>query len=290
MPAATRNSSRSGSDVERPAPKPSPRKISPTKLVSQRKSDGAVRFRNTLIISEYKEKNPHISIQQLDEPSQFDAEDLSSDDEVWIFQAPASMDVSKLTGEQFKLGSRNSVVQAGGDSIECVTEKFAEPKTMTMICPQRNAQMSLVSFVPEGRVLLRSAINIENEDPIDFDGLETKVKVPFPDNLKVRHPIHGANYEKQIKLDKEITARLAEADNASAAKPKSKKIKQEIAVQQASGDDIPSGIETSPKKKSRKRKLEAVDGDEEEVPFLPKRVKTKIETEDGNDLDWIKQL
>lgn len=289
MPTATRSSSRSSSDVERPAPKPSPKKSSPTKSVAKRKSDAAIRFRNTLIISEYKEKNPHISIQQLDEPSQFDAEDLSSDDEVWIFQAPASMDVSKLTGEQFKLGSRNSVVQAGDDSIECVTEKFAEPKTMTMICPQRNAQLSLVSFVPEGRVLLRSAINIKNEEPIDFDVFESKVKVPFPDNLKVRHPIHGAQFEKQVKVDKEIKARLAEADSASASKPKSKKIKQEK-QQQASGDDAPSGIERSPKKKSRKRKLEVDDGEEEEVPFLPKRIKTKIETEDGNDLDWIKQL
>lgn len=200
MPATTRSST-SGSDIEHAAPKPSPKKHSPIKSATKRKSDAAVRFRNTLIISEYREKNPHIRVQQLEEPSQFNAEDLASDDEVWIFQAPASMDVSKLTGEQFKLGSRNSAIQAGNESVECVTEKFTDSKAMTMICPQRNSQLSLVSFVPEGRVRLRSAINNVDEEAINFDGFESKPKVPFPDNLKIRHPIHGANYKKQVKLE-----------------------------------------------------------------------------------------
>lgn len=265
-------------------------KSTPTK--AKRGSESAARFRNTLMISEYREKNPHISIKNVDGDSQFDADEISSDDDVWIFQAPASIDVSKLAGQTFKLGSRSSTVHLGDKAIECVTEKYSEPKSMSMICTQQRSQMALVSFVPQGKVLLRSAVqNGADAEALDFDGLDTSVTVPMPSNLKVRHPLHGAIFEERLKLDKSIKAKLVEADSRSLMCAQSKKSKRSAVSQKADADDEATGVKTevdSLKKKSRKRKLDsnADNEDDSVVAVNAKRAKTKIEA----DLDWIKQL
>lgn len=290
----TLNNSNHSESMDSPPVKSSPKPGSARKAA--RRSDTAVRFRNTLMISEYKEKNPHIAIQAQDDESQFNAEELSPDDDVWIFQAPASMDVSQLTGQTFKLGSRSSAVQVGQQSYEFVTEKFAEPKGMSIICTQKNAQMALVSFVPEGKVLLRTAINGSDEDePIDFEGLQRDVKVPMPGNLKVRHPLHGFQYEDIIKLDKITKAKLEEAASIVPQKARAKKTKESVKAEKIETvDEVTVKTESvSPKKKSRKRKHESSDEDDEagtEMPFMSKKAKTTIDTEDGNDLDWIKRL
>lgn len=265
----------------------SPSNRSPNK--SKRKSENVVKFRNTLMISEYQEKNPHITVQNLDDESQFNADEITTDDDVWIFQAPASMDVSQLLGQTFKLGSRSSTVQVDDQSFECVTEKFSEPKGMSMICTQKNTQMALVSFVPKGKVVLRAAINgAENDEAIDFTGLETSVRVPIPDNLKVRHPLHGANYADLIKLDKAIRSKLEESNSVVIQKSRPKKMKRKpISDEELDAETKFKTEPISPKKKSRKRKLDSNHDDDEGVP---KKAKIRIDTEDGNDLEWIKQL
>lgn len=273
----------------------SPRKLSPqkrklNKSSTSRQSDHFARFRNTEMITKYKAKNPHISVQSSNLSSQFVAEELSSDDEVWLFQAPASLDVTQLVGQSLKLGSRNSTVSVSNEKIECVSEKYDDPKAMAIICPQRNAQLSLVSFNPAGRVLLRSNINDENEEAISFDELTSTVKVPFPANLKVRHPLHGIDFEKKIKVDPDVKSKLQDAQIASLKKPRAKKIKRETVDEDA---DVRMDVtpDTSPKKKTKKRKLEVDNGnDDDDIPFLPKKIRTQIDGDDENDLDWIKQL
>lgn len=295
-PASKKKANRSiqsDSDSEREI-RPSPKKRStPQKSNSKRSSDSGVRFRNTEMITKYKARNPSIKLQTVNEPSQLDAEDIESDDEVWVFQAPASMDVSKLVGKSLKLGSKNSVIQTDNDeAIECVMEKAA-PKPMSMICPRRDSQLALVSFLSSGTILLRSKGSVDTEEDIDFNALISKQKVPFPDDLKIRHPIHGANYEEKMEIHESILSKLKEAEKSTAKKTKTKtrsgraeggEVREEVDI-----SEVVKTEEVSPKKKSNKRKF-VPDNDDDEVPFLPKKVKTIIETEDDTDLAWIKQL
>lgn len=260
---------------------------------SHEDNDLTVHLRNADMFAKYREKNPHIAFQKSQTISNFTPDELSDNDEVWIFEVPNGIDPTTLVGQSVKLGSRRSALKLNDtDSYECVSEKYDEPKTVSLVCQKKNAQLAMKNTRPIGRVVLRQKLGASLEVPIDLDESKMNVKVPMPTNLKVRHPIHGANYEDSIILSETIKEKLAKAEAASLHRPSRKNRGGKVLT----GDIETIKIEdpSAAPRKTKKRKLTAVDTDEDGVLTVSKKVKREIEVkiEDATDadLDWIKQI
>lgn len=262
-------------------------------LDSHEDNDLTVHLRNADMFAKYREKNPHIAFQKSQTTSNFTPDELSDSDEVWVFEVPNGIDPTALVGQTVKLGSRRSALKLNdADSYECVSEKYDEPKTVSLVCQKKNAQLAMKNTRPIGRVVLRQKLGASLEVPINLDESKVNVKVPMPTNLKVRHPIHGVNYEDSIALSETIKEKLAKAESASLHKP-SRKNRGEKAL---AGDIETIKIEDASvaARETKKRKLTALDSDEEGVLTVSKKVKReseiKIEDATDADLDWIKQI
>lgn len=120
-------------------------------------------------------------------------------------------------------------------------------------------------------------------------------RVPYPANLKVRHPLHGHRYEERTQLDAVIRKNLSRAVKSSNEAKTEVIVKTEkIDVDAEVTFDSLIGIkaERSPIKKSKKRKAPRDEGDVDtddlaDKPHKAKRAKqVKLEENDLN-LDWL---
>lgn len=255
-------------------------------------NDLTVHLRNADMFAKYREKNPHIAFQKAQSTSNFTLDELSDSDEVWILEVPNGIDPTELVGQTVKLGSRRSALKLNdADNFECVSEKYDEPKTLSLACMKKNSQLVVKNTQSVGRVVLRQKLAASLEIPIDSEEARIKTKVPMPANLKVRHPILGVNYADSIELSEAIREKLAKAEAASMHRP-SRKTRGEKA---SAGDIETIKIEepSATPRKSKKRKLTAVDEDEDIVSPAKKRVKeesVKVEESTENDLDWLTRI
>lgn len=289
---------RSSSSDEAPAPVKSTHRSKKDKRSrkesgSHEDNDLTVHLRNADMFAKYREKNPHIAFQKPQTTSNFTPDELSDSDEVWIFEVPNNIDPMGLVDQTVKLGSRRSALKLNdAANYECVSEKYDAPKVVSLVCQKKNAQLAVKNVRPIGRVVVRQKLGASLDVPIDLDESNVNTKVPMPKNLKVRHPIHGINYEDSIELSETIKDKLAKAEAASKHRP-SRKNKGDKAL---AGDIETIKIEdpSSTPRKSKKRKLTAVDDDEEPAPNASKKVKreseVKVEESTDMDLDWIKQI
>lgn len=247
--------------------------------------DVTVLLRNSEMVAKYRNKNPHIAIEQSQTISNFTPDELSDSDEVWIVEIPNNINASNLIGQSFKLGSKSSTISTDCNEIECVTEKYNVPKAVSLVFQQKNSKLLVKNTTPIGRVVLRTKLCDSIEVPINLDDSKTITKVAFPTNLKVRHPLHGANFEQNINLDETIRNKLSKAHAASMHKSP-RKVKQEKTVEIKIDADEPK---TSKKLKKRKLEIEKEDDVAHEGYKKPKR-EIKLEDKHDNDLDWITKI
>lgn len=235
--------------------------------------DVSVQLRNADMFSKYRVKNPHI---QIDRPNStttnFTPNQLSEDDEIWFFEVPNDINVNDFVGQNFKLGSKSSTMQTENFAVECVTEKYNEPKTEVMICQNKNSQLVAKTFTPAGRVLMRKHIDDTPDVPLDTNAISCRTKVPYPAHLKARHPIHGANFESSIKIEDRIRRKLENAENCSTNKLK-KRVKHEIEA----GD--------SPLKRRKRNDTEHEDVLDSKNLFIKKE-----NNNDNEELAWLSQI
>lgn len=269
------NSSSSNSSDEAPARKIN---ISPNK-----NRDLTVHLRNAEMVAKYRNKNPHVVIDKTETISNFIPDQLEEDDEVWFFDVPSAIDVHKLAGQTIKLGSRNSTIKIGEENVQCVSKTNENSKLCSLVFQTKNGGLSVKSFRSIGHVQLRKSLNDDVEMDIDFNNAKSKTKVPFPEDLKVRHPLHGVKYKKTIDYSPSIKSRLEDAQKAS--------VRVRTASNSHNADDAIAKMEISSPKKSKKRKAErstgiGLESDNEQTNTIKK---VKIE---GNtaDLDWIKTI
>lgn len=272
------SSESSSSDQETPSKK-SPKKSVPWSSQVNSDPDVTVHLRNADMFSKYRTRNPHINIDRPNSTtSNFLLNELTEDDEVWLFEVPNDINVNDLTGKNFKLGSKSSTIQTENFAVECITDKFNDEKSETLIYQNKKAQLVVKNITPVGRVVLRKKIEDSTDVQLDSCNLTFRTKVPFPANLKVRHPIHGADFKNSVNLDECVKDRLEQAQITSMHKLR-KRVKQEPDVD---GNEVSA----SPSKK-RKR-----DDTENEDAVESKRVKTiKIEDlNDSEDLAWLSKI
>lgn len=188
-------------------------------------------------------------------PLSFDPEE----EEVFLLQVPKSYDVQCLVGKKInlekktKLGSEN----ASAKSFEIINKKGQEITQQLITHVASNGQHILTAVEPSGTLILREAAKeVEYGDELEeflnkFDEAENGV-ILLPSDLKVRHPLLGAEYKKElasraqtlINIRKNVK-REEEAEPKKAKKRKAPKEKKPVE------EDEPEPV---PEKKRRKKK------------------------------------
>ncbi|CAD6995267.1 uncharacterized protein LOC101458342 [Ceratitis capitata] len=135
------------------------------------------------------------------------------EDEVWILQCPKGFDMaSEIRGQKLKIPGRSSF-----NSVEAVAVEFTEPETRAFGYCNRKGRYSLRLLPVKGNILMRG--RLKTAEAVTLENAETLCpppgKVPFPDMIKVRHPLHGHQFDKSLKIDKAISERLKKADELS---------------------------------------------------------------------------
>lgn len=272
------------------------------------------RYESTL--SPYLAKSQHLKVLTANRnPPALTRQDIGTEDEVWLFQCPQTVDVEKLVGTKLKLNSQQHLVPADETTKYEYHSSPANTQFYTVISKSADKNKhEAYSFRAAGVVRIQH--EIPEVVPCDvFNAVDARV--PYPENLKVRHPILGFDFEKTSTLSKSVRRSLRKAviasniakaeslvkeeERSSSSKTRKKRSSSNIefdydAIMGLNEDSLKTESKTGdleemevPKRK--KRKLEAVSNDEEESPRKKHKSK-RIKLEDGlaEDLGWISIL
>lgn len=125
----------------------------------------------------------------------FNLDDMSDSEEVWIMEIPRTINPLDLTGEILKLGEK-AKFKVNNERYCAIKQDVKSNLTCVINSGKGKQQYKTVNVRPKGTIGLRrklsnyrkiQAMNVENSG------------VPFPKNLKTRHPLFGANLEGKVK-------------------------------------------------------------------------------------------
>lgn len=250
---------------------------------NEQQANVTIRLENSDALAKFRQRNPDVQIANPTTTSNFTADEISDDDEIWICDIPESIDVDKLVGQSIKLGSKKSTIKTEDGVIQCTSSKYESTYSngvyqnqLSVIFQNSDGQYSMKNIRPMGRMMFHKKLDNSEEtfEPTVAGRHECTV---FPENLVVRHPLLGRHFEDKIKLSKAVQKNLNEAQIASNS--------QAVHVKQEK-DESETKSKSSPKK-SKKRK-----GDPIEDSRSSKKRKAEIKTEiaQDDDLDRIKQI
>ncbi|EAT40801.1 AAEL007491-PA [Aedes aegypti] len=228
--------------------------------------------------------------------------DLSdSSDEVWIVKCPASIDAKKvLLGAKFQgfaLGSVSKISSPHeGLQLEGVISKNSNQKPVTIM-----AGTDFKSWDgPNSRIARYGHVAPQaNEKRINKSAIDVDEEIPFPEEIRDRHPLLGVDYKLAQRLPKHVKKALSLAQQRSEAIY----LQKEVSPMEA----IVTKQETSPAKgkKSRKRKredhldyVETTMEDEEIKMMIKEEAKSpsprkKLKKENPvaeDDLSWLAEM
>lgn len=348
-PICSSGNSSNDSDNEIPAsaaakrPPPPPRSFQKTSNEHNAESPVAAKrvhipTRYEKSLATYLDKRPHIKVLSANRnPTALAKPKLSDDEEVWLVQCPKNVPIENLIDKTLKLNGRRHVLS---DDITSKSYEYYADKAVavaddendhfyTAICKsEQNDCHQAFSFRSAGVIRFKEELAAADAGGIvDLVGPQ---RVPYPTELKVRHPLLGVHFADRTKLDKRVRRALQRAVQASAiAKAelvvkkeepstirRRRSIEQAVKVEQefddilglsGGGDDNVKTVKsTSPRKaKKRSRTAEVMSPGEEEEEEAPrkkhksKRVKVEEATIDGGggggddevaDLDWMTKI
>lgn len=240
----------------------------------------SVRFQNADMLTKYRNKNPHLKIENPRTTSNCLANEIGDDDEIWLCEIPNAIDVDELVGKSIKLGSKKSLMKTQNGQIECASSKFDSSNdvyqnTLSVVFQNNDSQLSVKNIKPVGRLTLYKKID-DSDDAIELIPNGRHPCTVFPNNLAVRHPLLGRQFDEQIQISEAIKKKLAEAKVASQKSQSMVRVKRE----REESDNI---SHTTPRK-TKKRKAEP----SKEDAATPKKLKKDIKIENGHDDDLVR--
>lgn len=245
-----------------------------------------VRVHNTDSFTTYHNKNEHLTIDQTALPTQFGAERIPDDAEVWLCEIPHGIDVKELIGKSIKLGGTSKTISTqDGQQLECVSEvqkidgESNKTDRLSLVVQDANARLSIKNVEVHGRLSFRQKLADDTKEPLEIeDNISYKAGTDFPTELRVRHPLYGFQFDQFIELDEKVKQKLSDIANDNT---KSLDAPERIAVKTERDTPI----------KRKKRKASTDDEDCVDASAAVKRPKIKSETETATqDLDWIRQI
>lgn len=223
------------------------------------------------------------------------------DDEVWIVRCPASVDAKKLLlgakFEECRFGQASKIksMLKGQPPMEGFAVENTSRKPVVVLSGNE-----FKSFIPEGTIQIRDVLK-SNPASIKQEGAplpeDEDDSVPYPENLRDRHPLLGLNYKTALKLPKKVKKSLSLAQQRAEA----------CYLQQEEKAAKEPKSSSSPSKKKRKRKASDHSGDEmmipveqikQEVDVVPSLARKKVKKEKKvkgepaveDDLSWLHNI
>ncbi|XP_046747160.1 uncharacterized protein LOC124411782 [Diprion similis] len=127
--------------------------------------------------------------------------DISEDDEIWVFDIPKTIDPKNFKGQSIKLGKKNNF-QVGNELYETCSSASDSKQHLSLVfnTGRRKRPYKTINVKPAGCVQVRQKLS----SVVDIDLVSPKkASVPFPKNLKLRHPLFGHDYcDKLISVEK----------------------------------------------------------------------------------------
>lgn len=216
-------------------------------------------------------ENSNLTELEIKEAAFAELHEITGDDEVWLVQCPTNLETSNLLNNKIKLPGKTSL-----ENLETIAVEYKNPKTLTFGC-KRKKNYSLKNINFDGSIVIREKLQTVKKEK-EFE-LPKQEKVPFPDNLKERHPLLGYRFEESITLPGNVLAKLKKAEGNFRPEKKSS-ISEIIKIEET--DDEVLFVKTE-KRKSKKRKTA---GDDSQ----PKKKKSKKTKEDSDDIQWIQNI
>lgn len=262
-------------------------------------------FSKSMKITEEKYLNKFPSVRFCQPNYNVDIDLSDSSDEVWIVKCPSSIDAKKvLLGSKFeKISSESSVSKISSSrqnhQLEGVLINNDCKKPVTIM-----AGTDFKSFVPVGTIQIRETLEMAHID-INVSTVDDSQEIPFPENIRVIHPLLGFDYERTQKVSKHVKKALSLARQRSEAFYLQKKdVTPREIVNMESNSTPPRKEITSKKRKHREVLLDEDFVDytsstvsiqtmiKEEVPSSPSRKKAKLEkiSAANDDLSWLNDM
>ncbi|XP_058115742.1 uncharacterized protein LOC131284051 [Anopheles ziemanni] len=216
--------------------------------------------------------------------------DLANPNEdTWILQCPANVDIhSELLNKKINLSAPSSKIKHCSIPLNADVTPNTGEQAVGLMCGSR-----IKSFVPAGFIRIRETSTV----PADVEVAEdtNTVEIPFPADIRQRHPLLGYDFEDSMVVPKRVKERLvlarkqaelfyttpvpvASGGAVKRSKSKSKQIKQEpkaITIKEEPLGDVEDEF-VSPTKTAKKRKA-----DTSTVPTPKKMIKLeKVSLED----------
>ncbi|KAM7360108.1 uncharacterized protein ACRADG_003374 [Cochliomyia hominivorax] len=237
------------------------------------------------------------------------------ENEIWLLQCPKDLDVTQLENETLKMPGRTNL-----NNFEAITMEFNEGKQQQAFAYcNRKGRYALRLLPVRGTIVVRD--RLKTAESVTIERAEELCppakRVPLPSNIRVRHPLLGANYLDKIEMEKSIAKRLQKADEISAKFLKeslkerskstihiknltSKKVISNSPMEINSGDDEDAvefvSEEKFKKKKKSKRKHsesdvpENVSDDYSKTKKKKSKKSKKHDNEISKDLQWLQNI
>ena len=142
-----------------------------------------------------------------------------SSDEIYIIKCPSSVDARKvLMGaklESFALGSISKICSPGelkGAQLEGVLTKNSAQKPVSIM-----AGTEFKSFVPVGTIQIRETLEDAAPPMPGKNEFNADEEIPFPEDIRERHPLLGVDYQLAQRLPKHVKKALSLAQQRSDA-------------------------------------------------------------------------
>ncbi|XP_046824352.1 uncharacterized protein LOC124426567 [Vespa crabro] len=125
----------------------------------------------------------------------FNFDDISDNEDIWIMDIPKTIDPQKLIGQTLVLGDK-SKFRIGEEKYCAVKRDLKQDITCVFGTGKINSQYKAVNIKPAGSITIRRKLSsVPKIKPILLENLG----VPFPENLKTRHPLLGVVSENKSK-------------------------------------------------------------------------------------------
>ncbi|XP_065076145.1 uncharacterized protein LOC135699751 [Ochlerotatus camptorhynchus] len=230
-----------------------------------------------------------------------------SDDEVWIVKCPTSINARKLLHgaklESFPLETVSKINSPHTEQqLEGFVVKNAIQKPVTIM-----SGTEFKSFVPVGTIQIRETLQIE-KIPTKFvrsEGQRTAAidvdeEIPFPEEIRVRHPLLGLKYKAALKLPKRVKKALSLAQQRADSCYLQKDANLGIVAD--AGEEQKEHVAEKKSKKRKHDELElSADGptgdmikmlikEEAQSPSRKKKVKKEVAQPVDDDLSWLNNM
>ncbi|KAF3424415.1 hypothetical protein E2986_07899 [Frieseomelitta varia] len=124
----------------------------------------------------------------------FDLDDLSDSEDIWIMDIPGTVNPQELKGQTLVFGEK-SKFKINEEKYYAVNHEVKCNVTCVFHAGKMKSQYKTVNMKPAGTITVRRKLsNVSKIEPMQIKNCS----VPFPKNLRTRHPLFGVQYKGNI--------------------------------------------------------------------------------------------